>query len=83
MVFVRQRQDPVVMGTLRSKYRPRVGSCRPLCSVDAMDLVIQVYTDKQRLVRVYLDARRSSTTSKSAENGNYEAFVAMGRKWKV
>ena len=36
----RQRQDPVVMTTLRSKYRPRVGSCRPQCSVDAMDLVI-------------------------------------------
>ena len=26
---------------------------------------------------VYLDPRRSSTTSKSAESGNYEAFVVV------
>ena len=29
------------------------------------------------LVGVYLDPRRSSTTSKSAESGNYEAFVMV------
>ena len=29
------------------------------------------------LVGVYLDPRRSSTTSKSAEIGNYEAFVVV------
>ena len=29
------------------------------------------------LVGVYLDPRRSSTTSKSAERGNYEAFVMV------
>ena len=29
------------------------------------------------LVGVYLDPRRSSTTSKSAESGNYEAFVVV------
>ena len=39
-----------------------------------MDLVIYVYTNKQMLVGVYLDPRRSSTNSKSAESGNYEAF---------
>ena len=39
--------------------------------------VLQVYTNKQMLVGVYLDPRRSSTPSKSAENGNYEAFVMV------
>ena len=29
------------------------------------------------LVGVYLDPRQSSTTSKSAENGSYEAFVTV------
>ena len=29
------------------------------------------------LVGVYLDTRRSSTTSKYAESGNYEAFVMV------
>ena len=29
------------------------------------------------LVGVYLDPRQSSTTSKSAESGNYEAFVVV------
>ena len=43
----------------------------------AIDLVIEVYTNKQMLVGVYQDPRRSSTTSKSAESGNYEAFVTV------
>ena len=29
------------------------------------------------LVGIYLDPRQSSTTSKSAESGNYEAFVVV------
>ena len=29
------------------------------------------------LVGVYLDPRQSSTTSKSAESGNYEVFVVI------
>ena len=29
------------------------------------------------LVGVYLDPRRSSTTTKSEESGNYEAFVMV------
>ena len=38
---------------------------------------ILVYTNKQMLVEVYLDPRRSYTTSKSAESGNQEAFVMV------
>ena len=44
---------------------------------ESIDLVIQVYTNKPMLVGLYLDPRRSSTTSKSAESGNYEAFVMV------
>ena len=43
----------------------------------AIDLVIKLYTNKQMLIGAYLDPRRSSTTSKSALIGNYEAFVVM------
>ena len=43
----------------------------------AIDLVFYVYTNKQMLFEVYLDSRWSSTTSKSAESGNYEAFVTV------
>ena len=49
--------------------RPSVAGAVPI------DLVIQVYTNKRMLVGVYLDPRQSSTTSKSAESGNYEAYV--------
>ena len=42
-----------------------------------IDLVIYVYTNKQMLVGVYLDPRQSSTTSKSAESRDYEAFVVV------
>ena len=43
----------------------------------SINLVIYVYTNKQMLVGVHLDPRRSSTTSKSAESGNYEAIVMV------
>jgi hypothetical protein len=43
----------------------------------AIHLAIKVYTNKQMLVRVYLDPRRSSTTPKSAESGNYETFLMV------
>ena len=40
---------------------------RTVASMRSIDLVIQVYTNKQMPVGVCLDPRRSSTTSKSAE----------------
>ena len=45
--------------------------------VNTIDLVIQVYTNKLMLVGVFLDPRRSSSTSKFAESGTYEAFVVV------
>ena len=39
--------------------------------------VINEIQKQTNVVGVYLDPRRSSTTSKSTESGNYEAFVVV------
>ena len=41
------------------------------------DLAINIYTNKQKLVGVYLDPRQTSDTSMSAENWNYEDIVVV------
>ena len=41
------------------------------------NLVIQVYTNKQMLVGVYLDPRRAFDPSKSSEIWNYEALAVV------
>ena len=46
-------------------------------TVIKIDLVILVCTNKQLLVGAYLDPRQSSTNSKYAESGNYEALVVV------
>ena len=58
-------QHPHTQGQQQSGVRG--ARVQPLAECGTIDLVIQVYTNKRMLVRVYLDPRRSSTTSKSAE----------------
>ena len=48
------------------------------CSLPSMKYIyLGTYTNKQMLVGVYLDPRQASDTSKSAESGNYRAFVVV------